>query len=188
MGNGASIGGSRATSRTSGTANTLQHQPVFNDIVPLRRPNSTINEEENSEEEEIDLPENLQRVERTPEQIIERRTLSSSTQGISITQVSALDKVFLVRLFERLSNLLSVSFNIDFLQTSAISKPITSGELILTAGAEPTGIYIVMDGVVSIMDPTSHVILGHLSQGDSFGEVETLMNCSCCMTIQSKQR
>ena len=96
--------------------------------------------------------------------------------------------MFLVRLFERLSNLLSVSFNIDFLQTSAISKPITSGELILKAGAEPTGIYIVMDGVVSIMDPTGHVILGHLSQGDSFGEVETLINCSCCMTIQSKQR
>ena len=61
MGNGASIGGSRATSRTSGTAATLQRQPILNDIVPLRRPNSTINEEdENSEEEEIDLPENLQ--------------------------------------------------------------------------------------------------------------------------------
>ena len=62
MGNGASsIGGSQATSRTSGTAATLQRQPILNDIVPLRRPNSTINEEdENSEEEEIDLPENLQ--------------------------------------------------------------------------------------------------------------------------------
>ena len=96
--------------------------------------------------------------------------------------------MFLVRLFERLSNLLSVSFNIDFLQTSVIFKPITSGELILKAEAEPTGIYIVMDGVVSIMDSTGHVILGHLSQGDSFGEVETLMNCSCCMTIQGKQR
>ena len=96
--------------------------------------------------------------------------------------------MFLVRLFERLSNLLSVSFNIDFLQTSAISKSITSGELILKAGAEPTSIYIVMDGVVSIMDPTGHVILGHLSQRDSFGEAETLMNCSCCITIQSKQR
>ena len=67
MGNGASIGGSRATSRTSGTANTLQCQPVFNDIVPLIRPNSTVNEEENSEEEQIDLAENLQRVVRTPE-------------------------------------------------------------------------------------------------------------------------
>ena len=46
MGNGASIGGSRATSRTSGTANTIQRHPVFNVIVPLKRPNSTINEEE----------------------------------------------------------------------------------------------------------------------------------------------
>ena len=43
MGNGASsIGGSRATSRTSGTAATLQRQPVLNDIVPLRRPTSTM--------------------------------------------------------------------------------------------------------------------------------------------------
>ena len=126
MGNGASIGGSRATSRTSGTANTLQRQPVFNVIVPLRRPNSTINEEENFEEEDIDLPENLQQVVRTLEQSIERSTLSCSTQGISITQVSALHSVFLVRLFERLSNLFSVSgpFDIDFLHTPAISKPI----------------------------------------------------------------
>ena len=153
MGNGASsIGGSRATSHTSGTAATLQHQPILNDIVPLRRPTSTINEEDNSEEEEIDLSENLQRVVRTPDQSIQHTTLSSrgSTEGTSIAQVSASHKVFLVRLFERLSNLLSVSFNIDFLQTSAISKPITVGELILTAGAEPTGVYIVMDGVVSI--------------------------------------
>ena len=38
MDNGASIGGSQAKSHTSGTANNLQHQAVFNDIVPLRRP------------------------------------------------------------------------------------------------------------------------------------------------------
>ena len=70
MDNGASIGGSQATPHTSGTANNLQYQAVFNDIVSLRRPKSKINEEEeevNSEEEEIDLPENLQRVIRTSE-------------------------------------------------------------------------------------------------------------------------
>ena len=74
----------------------------------------------------------------------------------------------MLRLFERFSNSLSVSFNIDLLQASVISKPITSGELILMAGTEPTGTYIVMDDVVSIMDPNGHVILGHLSQGDNF--------------------
>ena len=69
MDNGASIGGSQATPHTSGTTNNLQYQAVFNDIVSLRRPKSKlINEEEvNSEEEEIDLPENLQRVIRTSE-------------------------------------------------------------------------------------------------------------------------
>ena len=71
-----------------------------------------------------------------------------------------MDKVFLVRLFERF---IMCAFNIDFLQTTVISKPITSGELILTPGAEPTGVYIMMNGIVSIMDPTGHVILGHLS-------------------------
>ena len=51
------------------------------------------------------------------------------------------------------------------METSVI---FTSGGLILTAGAEPTGVYIVMDGVVSIMNPTDYVILVYLSQGDSF--------------------
>ena len=85
MSNGvSSIGGSQGTSHTSGTTNTLQCQPVFNDIVLLRRPTSTINE--NSEEEEIDLLENLQRVIRTPKQSIHYITLfRGSTKRISIT-------------------------------------------------------------------------------------------------------
>ena len=68
MDNGASIGGSQATPHTSGTANNLQYQAVFNDIVPLKRPKSKINkEEEVNSEEEIDLPENLQIVIMTSE-------------------------------------------------------------------------------------------------------------------------
>ena len=62
---------------------------------------------------------------------------------------------------------------ISCIHLQSLNQLITSGELILTAGVEPTDVYIVMYGVVSNMDPTGHVILDHLSQGNSFGEVET---------------
>ena len=83
--------------------------------------------------------------------------------------------------FSKLSSILSVPFDLKQLHSQSMSA--SPGQLITERGKQCRGIYIVVDGVLSILEPTNDILLGTLTKGDIFGEIETLVNYTCCMTV-----
>jgi CRP-like cAMP-binding protein len=76
---------------------------------------------------------------------------------------------------------------------SFASKIVPAGEVVIAEGAEPKGLYVVANGEVQITksdhaEGDSDVILGHLREGDVFGEIALIENSLTTATAVATMR
>ena len=129
-----------------------------------------------------------------------RPTLNSSDRcpepqhGLSLssreeTRVTSLEHTELVKeAFKMLAKEYSVYFDTDQIVSSAVVFRVETSSVVITAACEPSGTYIVLEGVFSCCSPEDGLVLGHLYSGEMFGEVATLMNIPNNMTVKCESR
>jgi CRP-like cAMP-binding protein len=132
-----------------------------------------------------DLPQQQQLPKAKPlkgEEVAEFATRSNAA-------LSPLHKELLRNAFSRLSASLSVTFDLEQLEMSAKVLYAAPSAIIFEKykKIKNCGIYMVVEGLARVIESghedTGIVVLEHLTTGDIFGELETFLNCSCCMTI-----
>ena len=118
----------------------------------------------------------------------------------SETKITSTDHLELVNdSFELLAKEFGVYFEMDVIKAAAtvfITEPLFT---VVTAGSEPLGIYVIVEGTFSYSSPgdggltdasplTGGLALGTLSHGEMFGEVSTLMNIPNIMNVTCEER
>ena len=102
----------------------------------------------------------------------------TSISGKILKDISEEEKGILSSVFEILNKEFGVLFNIDALMKSAKQLSTQNMELVTHSQNQPSGIYIIIDGIYSTMDPGGGVALSYMTPYDVFGEVSTLMKVS----------
>ncbi len=142
--------------------------------------------------------------ESNPEQLLTRRvglvSLNSPDAPVrQETKVTAVHHVNMIEdTFELLAKEFTVYFETEQIISAAVIFSIEPATIIVNGGSEPSGVYIVLEGLysfsspedggVSLNSPQVGVAMGHLSEGEVFGEVATLMGVANITTVTCEER
>jgi CRP-like cAMP-binding protein len=68
-------------------------------------------------------------------------------------------------------------------------RPVRAGEAIIREGAPADGLYVVLEGTLDVTHrkQTAEVLVGHLREGDLFGEISCLRKTGATATVTVKR-
>ena len=142
--------------------------------------------------------------ESNPEQLLTRRAGLESLNNPDApvreeTKVTAVHHLHMIEdIFDLLAKEFAVYFETEQIISAAVTFSVEPATIIVNEGSEPSGVYIVLEGLfsfsspgdggVSLNSPQVGVAMRHLSEGEMFGEVATLIGMPNITTVTCEER